>query len=432
MLRLDSHGYSRAVLQKIVEAGGEVKSFKVAARLLQSLAEVSISARHVGRLVHEIGTEMAAARDRGTEDYLHHRRQPLTEPAAGAVSVMIDGGRVLTRETCAGQGAGVHGHGWKEDKVACLQVLEGPCFEEDPHPTPPRAFLDAEHVAEMVRDFQAVHGLPSAAEDVVKMTDASGKNAQSESADASATECLTTQAEKPAWPPQRRDRTCLASICDSEAFGKMLAAEAYQRNFASAKRKAFVADGLKYNWTIQQKWFKDFTPIADFIHPLSYLYLAATAVSATTSERWTRYITWMTACWQGRIDDVLTELRKQRERVGDVPPDEELPDSDPRVAVQSAITYLENNGVHMNYPAYRQQGLPVTSAPVESLIKEVNYRVKGTEKFWNHPAGIEAILQVRAALLSSDGRLSKHLKNRPGSPYRYRRLSDTAKTRQAA
>ena len=32
-------------------------------------------------------------------------------------------------------------------------------------------------------------------------------------------------------------------------------------------------------------------------------------------------------------------------------------------------------------------------------MKEVNYRVKGTEMFWNNPEGAEAILQVRAAAL---------------------------------
>src|SRR5581483_11756004 len=64
-----------------------------------------------------------------------------------------------------GRGPGVHGHGWKEDKVACLHVLKGPTFAADPHPQPPRCFLDAPYVAQLVRDFQAAHGgLPSVEE----------------------------------------------------------------------------------------------------------------------------------------------------------------------------------------------------------------------------------------------------------------------------
>jgi hypothetical protein len=57
---------------------------------------------------------------------------------------------------------------------------------------------------------------------------------------------------------------------------------------------------------------------------------------------------------------------------------------------------------------------------VESLIKEVNHRVKGTEKFWNRPEGAENILQVRAAALRDDDRLSQWILNRTGS-YFYRR-----------
>jgi len=71
----------------------------------------------------------------------------------------------------------------------------------------------------------------------------------------------------------------------------------------------------------------------------------------------------------------------------------------------------------MKYPEYRQAGLPVTTAWMESLVKEMNYRVKGTEMFWNDPDGAEAILQVPAASLCDDERLIKHLRNRPGCPF---------------
>ena len=71
----------------------------------------------------------------------------------------------------------------------------------------------------------------------------------------------------------------------------------------------------------------------------------------------------------------------------------------------------------MDYPRYRREGLPVSSAVIESLIKEINYRVKGTEKFWNDDQHGEAILYVRAAVLCHDERLGRHLRNRPGSPY---------------
>ena len=61
--------------------------------------------------------------------------------------------------------------------------------------------------------------------------------------------------------------------------------------------------------------------------------------------------------------------------------------------------------------------LPITSAHRESFVKELNYRVKSTEKFWNDGESGEAILQIRVASLCDDDRLANHLRNRPGNPF---------------
>lgn len=66
----------------------------------------------------------------------------------------------------------------------------------------------------------------------------------------------------------------------------------------------------------------------------------------------------------------------------------------------------------MDYANYRRAGLPVSSAAVESLIKQFNQRVKGTEKCWNE-GGAEAVLQVRAACLSEDDRATRFYEHRP-------------------
>jgi hypothetical protein len=95
---------------------------------------------------------------------------------------------------------------------------------------------------------------------------------------------------------------------------------------------------------------------------------------------------------------------------------EEKP-TDPYHVLSKTIGYLENNQSRMDYPRYRRQGLPIMSGRVESLMKQFNRRVKGTEKFWNEDQA-EMILQLRAAQLSEDDRLSKHLKSRPISPFR--------------
>jgi hypothetical protein len=54
---------------------------------------------------------------------------------------------------------------------------------------------------------------------------------------------------------------------------------------------------------------------------------------------------------------------------------------------------------------------------MESLVKEMNDRVKGSEMSWNDPADGEAILQIRAAALSDDDRLTRHIRTRPGDSF---------------
>jgi hypothetical protein len=221
------------------------------------------------------------------------------------------------------------------------------------------------------------------------------------------------------WAPKRLVRTCVASMVPSAAFGPLMAAEAHQRNFYAAKRRAFVADGCAYNWSIQERYFADFVPIVDLLHVVCYLFKAAQAV-AVESGRWPLYLGWLRACWQGRVTEVVEQLAGYQEQVGRPPPGEELPTTDPRRVVAEALSYLSNNAGRMDYPRYRRAGLPTTSSLVESLVGEFNARVKGKQKFWNRPGGAEAILQVRAAYLSEDGRLERYFAERPGSPYRRR------------
>ena len=49
-MKLGSEGYSPGLLKKIEFAGGNSRSFAVAAESLERLAEFSISGRHVERL----------------------------------------------------------------------------------------------------------------------------------------------------------------------------------------------------------------------------------------------------------------------------------------------------------------------------------------------------------------------------------------------
>ena len=50
--------------------------------------------------------------------------------------------------------------------------------------------------------------------------------------------------------PERLVRTVLASIAESKVFGKQMEREAKRRRFFEAMAKAFLGDGLPWNWSI--------------------------------------------------------------------------------------------------------------------------------------------------------------------------------------
>ena len=153
------------------------------------------------------------------------------------------------------------------------------------------------------------------------------------------------------------------------------------------------------------------------MHVLTYVYLAAKAVGGPAAAVWERYLGWATACWQGRVATVLEQLRRVLEEMPPPPEGQEAKPTDPYEVIRLTIGYLVNNQPRMDYPRYRRAGLADLLGLVESLVKQFNRRVKGTEKFWNENQA-ETILQLRAAHLSEDDRLAKHMKNRPISPFR--------------
>jgi hypothetical protein len=383
----------------MTRTAAETRSFARAALVMDEAVGVPVSAKTIERVVHDVGQELAARRD--ADPRSDNALAPPCESPPQLAVVECDGGRIRTREP--GHGPGVHRTGeggWREDKNACLIRALRTVSVEDPQPEPPESFRDPKHVAKIA----ATEAWSVAA--VVP---------QGRAIDTGDDEPPLPPPPPAAWQPQRLVRTVLSSLAESKTFGGQMAREAKRRRFFDAQAQAFLGDGLPWNWSIWKKHFPGFTPILDFIHVLSYLFVAAKAVHTAAQDAWDQYLTWMRGCWSGDVTQVLDELRHWQTKLG-LPP-EEASETDPRALVAKTITYLENNQSRMNYPEYRRQGLPITTAWMESLVKEVNYRVKGTEMFWNDPEGAEAILQVRAAALSDDERLAQHLRTRPGRPF---------------
>lgn len=393
----DARELTPLLVARVAVAAAETRSFQRAEIVMAGVAGQAVSDNTIQRVTRDVGEELAERRDRDPKHAEALAQRPEEPPDLAVVE--CDGGRIRCREPGRGRGVHLSGEGWRETKNACLIRARRQTFADDPQPEPPKCFCDPKHVAK-IAETEALS--------VAALVPADTPSTEKEPA-----------AEAPAsdrdWRPKRLVRTVVASMAASKDFGRQMRREAKRRRFFEASAKAFLGDGLPWNWSIWKNEFRGFIPILDFTHALSYLFVVAKAVHETPADAWSQYLTWMRGCWQGDIGQVLEELHAWQRKLGD--PSKETPDNDPRSLLAKTIGYLEHNQSRMNYGAYRKLGLPVTTAWMESLVKEVNYRTKGTEMFWDDPAGAEAILQVRAAALCDDDRLGKHLCARLGSPF---------------
>jgi len=379
--------------RQIVILNAETRSFKRASIVMKDVVGLSVSTNTIERISLEAGEELAAAK---RDDWSAVLTGEVVVPPIAVV--LNDGGRIRTRQMGCGPGVHLENEGWSETKNAAFISATSETSDVDPEPQPPSCFLNTEHVAKLTEQAKT-------AEKTVR---------EAPSTDPDSVQVSEPEPSKVKQPhkPRRILRTVVSSMKNSREFGRQMAREAMRRRFGEAVRKAYLGDGLTCNWTIHAEHFSDYVPILDFTHAVTYLFTASVICFGKTPAAWAAYCEWMTLCWQGKITKVLNELRTQQTRIG--LPDEDTSKDDPREQLRVVIGYLQNNQNRMHYQRYRCQGLPVTTAWMESLVKEINYRVKGTEMFWNNPSGAEAILQIRAAALSEDQRLTRFLSRRPG------------------
>lgn len=197
------------------------------------------------------------------------------------------------------------------------------------------------------------------------------------------------------------------------------------RGFYEAAVKAVVGDGGNWIGPLADLHFPGFVQVLDFLHLLVHLYAAATAAyRGNAKAAWSLYERWIREAWSGQAKSLIAGLQAACERLD--PPPARVSDDDPRRIASLALEYVKSNAHRMDYANYRRSGLPITSTAVESLIKQFNKRVKGTEQFWLE-GGAEAILQVRAAYLSEDNRVAEfHEHRRPGRAVGRNRLRPAA------
>lgn len=369
-----------AVLKRVVWAGANLSSFAQASTALRVLLDLELSPKQVRRVTQQVGRDRLAERQQQVATF---KERPLRERVASPSPtvpadlgvVLMDGGRYQRRDHFGE--AGFIGSHWKEDKVGLVLRMTSKVQHHDPHPDFPEWLA----TAEVVREIAALGTIDPE------------KSGVSETPDASVASLVDPSPGQPrktsGWSqltPRLLSREVLASSECGEEFGWHLEQVAWRTGVVDASRGAFVADGASVNWTIHRQHFSQLTGILDLMHALSYAWKAAAALDGHAAYR--RYAT---AIWQGRVEEVVAELRTRLT-------DESL-DETTREPIARAVTYYEHHRQRMDYPHYRRQGLPLTSSHIESAIKQINVRMKGSEKFFRRDSG-ETLLQLRADSLS--------------------------------
>jgi len=455
---------------KMLYAGVMSGSFPQGAENLHELAERIVPVKDLERLVHRIGEERVAQRNTQAAEYealpLMKKIESPTGVTPTVVSVSLDGGRQQLRSDaierndrtaranataqisaaaipavtaadgsacCAGETAAPQNHAaipeetlssdekreageghWKNYNAGILQTLTGVESAVDPCPEIPNCFIDRPHIVKIAAEIHGTHtpdgGRPFGRQDL-ELAKLQTADPQAPVPDPS----NSTPPEEPARRSRRRPgapevlvQSVVASRQGSAAFAVLLAAAAWARGFFGATRRAFLGDGLRSNWTVQQRFFPTFTPILDFIHALTHIYSAATA-GQSPEAGWERYVRAISLVWSGNIGAVLTLMEAWCDEAG--PPEPDDPELHPRRVLLAELGYVQNNRERMQYAEYRRLGLPITTAHMESMVKQINYRVKGSEKFWSE-SGAEAILQLRADFLSDTRPLSAFFRHR--------------------
>jgi hypothetical protein len=387
------YDYTPRVYRRIVFAAAQGSSFNEASESLAELAELKLLPKRVWRAATRIGEERIAETQQAVTAFkqlpLPARQQSPIEPIPGVVCVQMDGGRyqerprlvepeetagsVSAKPGAAASEADREGH-WREYKAGVLATMASEVHAEDPCPELPMTFADPGKMREIAREIKGF-----TTESLVS--------------------CKAVEEAGPDFKerigrPQVLVKSVVATSGDIDTFGPQLAAAGYERGFFAALRKAFVADGSETNWSLWRQFFSHFIPILDFVHALMYVYAGA-MTGRPPDEGWSDYCLWAQWLWKGQIGYLLAALERRQQELG-LPETKET--GTPRAQVAKSLTYLTNQRDRMKYDEYRKQGLPITSSLVESTIKQINRRIKGTEKFWDE--GADPMLQLVADRLS--------------------------------
>jgi hypothetical protein len=197
----------------------------------------------------------------------------------------------------------------------------------------------------------------------------------------------------------------VAARASAEQFGPRLLAEAARRGalevvawegavigrgLAVLPKVVVLGDGAVWIWNLAAEHFGERIEIVDYYHATEHIWVLAKAFygeGTAKTKRWgERQCRRLLARGAGPL---LRALRASKRCSPEVTP-----------VLRREHAYLRTNAARMDYPTFRQQGLPIGSGAIESEAKRlVQQRMKRPGARWSD-VGAQAVLNVRSRLFS--------------------------------
>jgi nucleotide-binding universal stress UspA family protein len=212
-------------------------------------------------------------------------------------------------------------------------------------------------------------------------------------------------------PPREIVKTYVATTEGIESFGRDLRTEAERRGIERAKEVVFVSDNGHGIPRMREREFPEAHHVTDFKHASDRLKDTARIVcgegdAAAQARAVTRHGL-KALLWDGKVDEVIAEVAREAGKLAPRPAKlAELSSRPDAKAIWGHVFYFEKRKGTMDYPEYRKEGWPIASSSVESACGQMGDRVKHARMRWTRPRA-DAVHQVKAAILSQDGRWEK-------------------------
>jgi hypothetical protein len=170
------------------------------------------------------------------------------------------------------------------------------------------------------------------------------------------------------------------------AFAQRVDREARRRGFDAAARQVVLGDGALWIWNLAEEQFPGAVQIVDLYHAKAHLSDIAKAVYGPASDvgaHWAQQR--HTELDAGRLAAIVNALRRHAATSAEA---------------AKGIGYIVRNRRRLRYPAFRAQGLCVSTGVVEAGCKTaIGKRLKQSGMHWS-VAGADAIIALRCCKLS--------------------------------